>query len=246
MKLCSKFVLYLLLLNSFIFLTCKSFWGYDYDADPIPNSATITGRITNLFTKEPVYDAQVQVASQSIHTDEDGKYTLHYLYESDEEQNKRVPITISAANYFSYSNSIIIYPQNNFFDAQLEYAAPIIQKVVVVDYYNNNSMIVCQALITDYQGIKDISSITVSFFYFNNDSRELYTDKVLMDLHHAQSQNDAFYQTTYFPHFSELPQISFLELSEISVIDSAGYSDSTEVTTFIPDSNSVLFPIGSR
>ncbi len=234
----------LLLLPSFIvfiFYNCDNFWGYDYQADPIPNSATITGRITHFFTDQPVSDAKVQFGSQSTQTDENGEYLLSYIFEGDEDRDKPVTVSIDAHNYYSLNDSIKIFPQTNYYHAKLKYAAPIIQQAVIVNFIEIDSLI-CQAHITDYQGRKNISSITVSFFYFNDSTRELSVDKMPMSYHHSQGSWDLFYQLYYEPRdLTELPQVSFLELSEIVVKDFGGFSDSTIIDNFTTHTSELLF-----
>lgn len=244
MKLRSKVVINLLLLNSLIFLNCKSFWGYDYEADPIPDSATISGKVINLFTSEPVYYAKVQVASQFTRTDENGEYILHYFYESDEDRDKPVPITISAMNYFSYSKSIIIYPQNNFFDAALEYAAPLISKLVLVDYDGNDSIYVCQTLVKDYQGAEGISSVIASFIYWNTNRNQIEKDEVLMEFNHYLSNEEAFYQVIYYPiNPIEFDTLIFQHQVAVDVFDSNGYHNSAIINTIGIGPDSLLFPV---
>jgi hypothetical protein len=229
-----------LLFSSLVFFNCDNFWGYDYDADPIPNSATINGKITNLFTGEPVYDAKVQVGGQSARTNANGEYSLEYQYQSDEDRNKPVQITVSATNYFSYSTSVIIFPQNNFFDATLEYAAPLISKAVLVDYYENDSTYVCQALVKDYQGADEISSVLASFLYWNTTTRTIQPDEVEMTFDHSISANEEYFQTIYQP-LTEYQDLIFLERASIVVTDSSGYHNSIIVNSTTPDS--LLFPV---
>jgi hypothetical protein len=241
MKLCSKFFLNLLLLNSFIFLNCENFWGYNYDADPIPNSATITGKITHFFTNQPVPDATVQFGSQSAQTDSNGQYLLSYIFEGDEDRDKPVKVHVSAHNYYSKIDSTKIFPQINHYDAKLKYAAPIIQRAVIVDLMEVDSLL-CQVHVTDYQGRQNISEITVSFFYLNNSKGEISVDKLPMAYHHSQGNWDLFYQLWYKPRdLSELPQSSFLELSEIFVKDFGGFSDSTTLDNFTTHAIELLF-----
>jgi hypothetical protein len=229
-----------LLFSSLVFSNCDNFWGYDYNADPIPNSATVNGKITNLFTGEPVYDAKIQVGAQSTRTNGDGEYSLEYQYVSDEDRNEPVQITVSAKNYFSYSTLVIIYPQHNFFDAALEYAAPLISKAVLVDYFGNDSTYVCQALVKDYQGADEISSVIASFQYWRNSTNTGESDDKTMSYHHSLSDTEAYYQIIYHP-FTEIQDLSFLGLVSIVVMDSSGYHNSALNRSTIPDS--LLFPV---
>ena len=229
-----------LLFSFLILLNCDNFWGYNYDADPIPNSAPVSGKVTNLFTGEPVYDAKVQVGSQSTRTDENGEYLLQYLYKSDEDRNQPVSITVSATNYFSYSTFRIIYPQNNFFELTLEYAAPLISKAVLVDYYGDGETFVCQALVKDYQGIGEISSAIASFLYMNTSTNMIQHDNKVMSFHHSLSGIESYYQVIYYP-LTEYPDLSFLQRASIVVTDSSGYHNSAITNSTIPDS--LLFPV---
>ena len=95
---------------------CEKFVGYNYDADPIPNTAVISGSLSNIFTDEPIIYAQVLVGSQTTKTDQDGQYLLYYAFESDEDRNKPVDVVFSAPNYYTLSKSYIIYPGQNQFD----------------------------------------------------------------------------------------------------------------------------------
>lgn len=229
-----------ILFASLILFNCDNFWGYDYDADPIPNSAPISGKITNLFTNEPVYDAKVQAGSQSTHTNENGEFLLHYSYMSDEERNKPVHVTVTAANYFSYSRTIIIFPQDNVFNAALEYAAPLISKAVLVDYFGDGDTFVCQALVKDYQGAEEIASVLGSFLYWNTDTNMAQVDDVAISFDHTFSDLEAYYQLIYHP-ITEYENLSFLQRVSIVVTDSSGYHGSIVISSTSTDS--LLFPV---
>ncbi|GAB4363239.1 MAG: hypothetical protein Kow0042_00880 [Calditrichia bacterium] len=145
------------------FSGCKEFTGYKYDADPLSEQARIQGTIINIFTGKPVEDALIQFGELKTLTDENGQYFLVYPLGPDESRDKPVPITITARNYESYRDSLILYPQTMEYHAQLVYAAPIIEQTAMVPV--TSGLFVCEAVVRDYQGITDIDSVKATIWY---------------------------------------------------------------------------------
>jgi hypothetical protein len=130
---------------------------YDHDANPIPESARMVGTIRDKHTLKPIEDASIQVGNQFTLSDENGDYVFFYYLGEDDERNKPVDVRISAHNYVPIDTAIVIFPENEV-NKNLEYGAPIIQRITVVDT-------ICQAEIIDYQGADDIIEVYGIFLY---------------------------------------------------------------------------------
>lgn len=219
---------------------CEKFVGYNYDADPIPNTAVISGSLSNIFTDEPIIYAQVLVGSQTTKTDQDGQYLLYYAFESDEDRNKPVDVVFSAPNYYTLSKSYIIYPGQNQFDTQLTYAAPLIPQTAFVQIDSVDTFLVCQALIFDYQGADDISSVKASFVYFNFVDRANFFVELDMGFVERYSDQASFYQVIYTPMEGE--EFKFENRCSVIAIDKEDYKCSVTLNLDIQNPDTLLFP----
>jgi len=219
---------------------CEKFVGYNYEADPISDTAVIRGSISNIFTDEPVIYAQVLVGSQTTRTNQDGQYLMYYAFEGDEDRNKPVDVVFSAPNYYSLSKRYIIYPGHNRFDARLTYAAPLIQKTAFVQIDSLETFLVCQVLIFDYQGAEDIVSATISFFYLNFVQKEIFFVEEEMEFVKKYSDQACFYQVIYTPMEGEV--IRFENRCSIVAIDKEEYSDTATVNLNLQNPDTLLFP----
>lgn len=179
----------------FIFLltSCEEFTGYRYDVEQVNNTAEIKGTVNNTFTNLPVYKALIQIAEQHAFTDAGGQFLIQYVLGEDESRDKPLPITISAENYFPYYSEIILYPSGNNLNISLEYAAPIIHNTAFVRY--EEEIYVCQAIISDYQGISDITSVVARFYYRNQNDNTTKNVTQTMDVRQIVSTDTAYFQS---------------------------------------------------
>jgi len=223
-----------------LFHGCEKFVGYNYDADPLPRVAIITGNITNTFTGEPIIYAQIQVGTQQTKTDQYGQYLMYYAFESDEDRNKPVKLVFSAPNYYSSSYSHIIYPGNNQFDTQLTYAAPIIQKTAFVQIDSVDTVTVCQVLVFDYQGADDIASATASFVYMHIAQNTTFLVEKEMEFVERYSDQASFYQVVYQPWPVKI--YSFENKCTVVATDSEGYTDGVSLKIDAQNPDTLLFP----
>jgi len=213
------------------FLSCDSdrFLGFKYSADKLPTTAPVRGRVINKFTDDPVAEARVQIGSQVTFTDTTGQFFLNYFLQPDDQRNKPVPIRISATNYFTYNTSLVIYPTNNFLEAKLEYAAPIVEAAI-----QKNS--ICQAIILDYQGIQTLDSVSVTFHFWYNRVKE-NTVQFPLQLKRIVG-NRGYYEVrfdTFIFEYGYLKKDNFL----IYVRDKDGFETRVRFTTF--DAPELLF-----
>ena len=164
--------------------------GYEYTYDPPPESAIFTGTIYNRFTFEPVELAQINIANQITYSDAQGKYILYYHYNEDEERNQPVDIKISRDNYLDVDTSIVVFPENEL-NVFIKYAAPIIQRIALVDtfYY-------LQAIVSDYQGYNDITTVHAQYAYRRPGEKlpSLYVERLLTRVF-VDSLNTSYYQS---------------------------------------------------
>ncbi len=154
----------IILLSTSPFLSCDRFTGYDLEEESIQQTARIHGQVINTFTGSPVISAQVTMETFTTFSDGRGEYTLIYLLRADEIRNRPVRVEVTAENYLPYSGEFVLYPPDTQFDVSLDYAAPIIRKNVLV-FFGPENLLICQALIIDYQGVHTLSSVTTKFYY---------------------------------------------------------------------------------
>jgi len=133
------------------------FTGYKYDSEPLPTSAKIYGTITNKFTGNALYRAQIRIENQAAFTDENGEYIFYYHWSEDNLRDKPLPVRIGADKFHAQDTTVIVYPQTRL-DVRLEYGAPIIKRSALVGE-------ICQVIVFDYQGAEDITTVTAYFLY---------------------------------------------------------------------------------
>ena len=184
------------------------------------------------YTNTPVENAIIQVGNQTTVTDDSGKYSLIYTYESDEERNKPIEVIVVAENYITHNTSIIIYPVENQLDISLVYAAPIIEKSIL---FGN----ICQAIVTDYQGAEDIKSGIV-YVYFNfSPMGYTYEKPYNINVVKTISENTSYFQCIVDSSLDEYGYIT--KKYKLVFEDWHGYSNYTIKTTVPGDT--LLFPI---
>jgi len=74
-------------------------------------------------------------------------------------------LAVSKEQFFNYTDSIIIYPEENFHNIELDYGAPIIERVIAKLSKNSDCIDTCQAIVYDYQGISNIDLVETILYY---------------------------------------------------------------------------------
>jgi hypothetical protein len=221
------------------FFSCdtEKYLGYNYEADQFTKEARIIGKVTNLFTNEPVWRAAVQINDFSTITNVDGEYSLGYILSQDDEFNKEALIIVSAINYHSDTTLTLIFEDQIEKNFQLEYGAPIIEATV------NYQLTCCQAIIFDYQGVDDIVSVQGHFRYFSDSSGYVALEfDTTLTRKDTVSANRAYYQAKVEPVIAD--GIDTLRLSpthSITAIDKSGFTSVKEHTNSIFNPDTLLF-----
>lgn len=215
------FLLPVLFLIVFTVTNCEKYFGYNYDAESLIESVSISGTVTNSFTSQPVSSASVKIGVYETFTDKNGDYLLIYPLGSDEERDKPIPVLVSATNYFPDSLNIIIYPQPLELKFSLVYGAPIIESAALVP--SDPPTATATAVVFDYQGVNDIDSVAAIFTYF--DSLNVKTEKVVpMFRTRILSDNQAEYQCNTEIFSDSFGNLNFKHF-QIVATDKAGFSD---------------------
>lgn len=141
----------------------EKFIGYDNEGQEILETTRVHGRIIHYFTHKPVNYARIQIGGQETLTNVNGEYALNYLLSEDEKRNKPTSIKISAENYFPVEFEEVLSPVENEFNYRLKYAAPIVEKAIRRPNPVNRNEMVCQAIVTDYQGLENIEQVTAYY-----------------------------------------------------------------------------------
>ncbi len=203
----------------FVLSSCNTdlYFGYQDKAQELHSTTEISGRITNFYTKAPMF-ALVQFGTQETRSDANGFYHFSYLLNEDELRNKPVRINIIADNCYPFETEKLLEPISNTFDFELLYAAPIIEKTAIfVDSLHGDLQLIVQAIITDYQGISTLENTEISFISDNQ-----ITATYQLPLLYLQ-----IYQRGYF-------QVGFKNAAapnhhyKIFTRDTEGYEDSLE------------------
>jgi len=191
-------ILYVFVLIMFLFSTgCNSekFLKYNYDAEELAESAAISGTVINKFTRRGVAFAAIEFEDQKTTADSVGGYFLNYILSPDAGQNLAISIRIDAVNYFSLDTSLIVFPEDTRIDFSMEYAAPIIEAVVIV-----NSQIL-QALVRDYQGTGNIDSVKVRLHFKNSNGTTVRTEDIPLAFLGEQAPNVGRFQAFTPPDY---------------------------------------------
>ena len=218
----------LLLLAAGILFSCDidRYIGHDLDAQNLLETTTVTGTVTNFFTSDSVYGAEIRLGNAETVTDINGKYSIKYVLTQDELRNKPLEISIEAHNYFPQKDTVLLEPVMNIFNYELEYAAPIIRNVArnitILEYGKEwiKYQIIVQAIVTDYQGAANISDASASFFFSGG------ADSLKVPLIVKDRPNDftIYYQAVY------VGMITFDLNYSVSTFDFDGYSDLFEAS----------------
>jgi hypothetical protein len=168
MKISQRVICLLALMGALLLWRCNSdrLTGYNYRASALPDSATVSGQVTHLFTGQPVHRASIVIQERIVESDRNGQYFLDYQIAEDDRLNRPAAVRISAPQFFSLDTSLIVFPGNNRLDVRLEYAAPIIQNSSAADTF-------ITAQVFDYQGIGDVDSVFAVGTYWDDSLRVL-------------------------------------------------------------------------
>lgn len=183
----------------FLLSACEQYFGYNYDVTAPDNSISIYGVVQNTFTGASVDSALVEIGNQQTYTDAFGDFRIIHQIQTDDERNRPVSITVSAPNYLSYSGSVIIYHEDIRHNVSLDYAAPVIDSSFVsVDA--NNTRLLCQVFLHDYQGIFDVRIVRGSFFY-EKEGEHVYKQLDIELTYHGYLSAIAAEFTGYVPKY---------------------------------------------
>ena len=183
----------LLLVTASLFWQCNSdrFTGVNYRAEKIPSKSLIRGKITNIFTGQPIHRAQVIVQEQVVETTRDGVFEVSYEIGTDDRLNRPASVQIIAAQYFRLDTALVVFPGVNILNAALVYAAPIITTSTVTDS-------IVTAEVFDYQGEENLQSVTAIGSYWSDTLRVLSKHPFEMQKIETINFNTAKFQT-FFP-----------------------------------------------
>ena len=156
------FILTLIILFFLIGCNLEKLTGYNYNADKPDNTIQISGRITNQFTKYGVLDARIRFGVFETLADANGEFIIVYQKGEDEDQNKIVPIEVSAHNYYGSEDEIIIGELDFNYDVELEYGASKVERVYLTAIDSLTSLM--NVVVQDYQGFHNISQVTGNFW----------------------------------------------------------------------------------
>ena len=163
----------LLILTAGMLSACEKYTGFDYSAGSLGSLVEVSGLITNQFTGDPVKSAEIDFGPQRTFSDSSGWYHIDFILGVDEQRDKPVILAVRADNYFSIERSLIIYPVDTVINIQLEYGAPIIEKIWVGFY---EELVIFQTRVRDYQSIENIDRVVSEMHFFKDgetDSRAL-------------------------------------------------------------------------
>lgn len=217
---------YLFFLLSLLSCDFEKFIGAETEVDVLVNDTSISGQITNVFTNAIIFKARIHIGNQSSLTDQNGNYQINYLLSEDDNRNKPVNFQISAPKYFTYSDSLVLIPDQHRQDFKLTYAAPIIeQSSRFIDPREPEELIIYQAILKDYQGNENVSELRIVQPYVNDSGTR---GELIYRLNRVENVNaiKAYYQlrTVRPPNVTE-----FLMRNQyfwIYVFDYDGFSDS--------------------
>lgn len=136
--------------------------GYKYDAQKPDNTVKISGRITNKFTEYGVLDAKIRFGVFETLTDANGEFVIYYQKGEDEDQNRIIPIEVSAYNYYGFADEIMIGELDFYYDIELEYGASMVERVYLTTIDSQTSLM--NVVVQDYQGFNNISQVTGNFW----------------------------------------------------------------------------------
>ncbi len=229
-------IIFLLLMLGFI-SGCDSekFLKYNYDAESLAKQAVITGNISNQFTLKNVENANIYFEDQFATTDYFGNYELRYQFSADADQGRAISVRIEAENFFALDTTQVVFPEPMAFSAKLEYAAPIIEDLAIVVPEN-----VCQALILDYQGVGNLTSVIVRLHYRDQQSGTVYTTRDVPMSYVGNYSTYTYRFQCVIP--ADYPVTDKGDLILLSVQDADGFSDEVSHNSNPRTPDVLLFP----
>ena len=240
---------YVLIICVVFLYSCDKFTGYDYSAESIGVHSTIHGTVTNIFTSDPVKNAQMIIGDEVTSTDDKGSFSLSYLIGIDEQRDKPVRISVTAPNYYILDTTLVIVPPDMEFNISMIYAAPIIEKAwwgstpfFVIVNGEIAAQPATQVLIHDNQGIANIDTVYTIFYYTKMGSPEIRVDTVGMKFISQLSNNRAYYQAIGIAHLGE-GFLYYSRIVDICVFDEDGFSDTISERDVTYFTDQPLFPI---
>ncbi len=149
-------LLFLSVLTLMMFSSCdnEKFLNYNYEAEAVAQSVTVTGNIQNIFTDAPVNDALVTLEGQATVTNDNGLFSLNYFTGFDEGLSRPVDVTITADKYYPLETEVVIYPEGTEINEKMVYGAPIVLEATL-----DSATHYSRAIIRDYQGVENIDSV---------------------------------------------------------------------------------------
>jgi len=179
---------------SFFIISCDLdiYTGYEYSAQELTNTSSITGQITHFYNSDSVQNALVRFGNQETLTDRKGNYYINYLLSEDELRNKPTSIYVYKENYYPISYETLLSPLENTYNFTLRYAAPIIMDTRrrPVD-----SLLICQAIVKDYQGILSLESLQVTYYYLDDYVGQVVDSlKINIPMVHMPDKDKGYFQ----------------------------------------------------
>ena len=141
-------------------------WGSRFEAFPLTRSIVIQGTVMDRFQEKPVRGATVRVGDQEALTNFYGEYRLEFYLSTSFDRNKPVDIEVSAENYISFRDRVILDPIDQEMNFQLDYGAPIIGDAV--RHVFDNGIAVVQVRLLDYQN--DVTEVVLELEYKSDDT----------------------------------------------------------------------------
>lgn len=213
----------------------EKFLKYNYDAESLAKQAVITGNISNQFTLKNVENANIYFEDQFATTDYFGNYELRYQFSADADQGRAISVRIEAENFFALDTTQVVFPEPMAFSAKLEYAAPIIEDLAIVVPEN-----VCQALILDYQGVGNLTSVIVRLHYRDQQSGTVYTTRDVPMSYVGNYSTYTYRFQCVIP--ADYPVTDKGDLILLSVQDADGFSDEVSHNSNPRTPDVLLFP----
>lgn len=231
--------LFILIILASLLLSCdlEKLEGSNYSYNLPPESAIFIGTIYNKFTLEPVNQAEINIANQVTYSDENGKYILYYHYGKDDQRNQPVDVKVSGTDYIDLDTSVVVFPENKL-NAYIKYAAPIIQKIALVD---TNYI---QAIVFDYQGYNDIVTVKAQYAYRRAGEKfpSLYAETKLTRVF-VDSLNTSYYESRIAPNIVEYGDLITDEYS-VHAEDRMHFQDF--MTSLEGGTDTLLFPTSTK
>jgi hypothetical protein len=186
---------YIILFLYLTFLGCDKYISYSYESESIASRTQVSGLVFDSLRQVPVKEAVLSFNGIEAVSDNDGYFDIEYILGVDEQRDKPVSIRVTAHNYLTLDIEVVFYPGEKNLLINLEYAAPIIQKIWI-GIINNH--VEAQVRVLDFQGKENINYVRSKFFYFKMHEQEIkhftaYMEPVEVD---TMPSNSRFFRST--------------------------------------------------